>query len=293
MCISEALFGRSTSLNHNKASTPIALKDRIIAYLEPFVLLSVSLCFLPITALFHPILLISSPSSFRSRWFESFWRVIGPKMAVSPLQLEHIDELMSRAHGTVLELGPGGGDQMYHYRAEQIEKVYGVEPNIFLHEPLMAKAEEAGLGEKFVPVNAGAQPGSLLPALRELQLIPRDGSSLPEAGVFDTIITIKSMCSAPRSQLPATIAVAQALLKPGGEFLFFEHLGNNSDRVTQAWAWLIDLIWPAVMCGCRLDGKLDKVIMGMGGWEEKRMHTTGEYQGFEIFRYVKGECRKA
>jgi SAM-dependent methyltransferase len=268
------------------------LGARWTAYTEPFYLFSISVLYLPVTAIFHPFLLITSPSAFRSKWFEGFWRVIGPKMAASPLQVDHIESLLSRAHGTVLELGPGGGDQSYHFKADKISMIYGAEPNAFLHDLLLQKSEEAGLGSKYTPLQAAAQPGSLLPALMAAGIIPSTSSGLPPEGVFDSIIAVKSLCSAPQAQLPATIAVIQALLKPGGEFLFFEHLSNNSDTITQGYAWLMGWVWPAVMGGCRLDGKLDSVIMGMGGWAKRDIRTTGEYKGYEVFRYTKGICQK-
>jgi len=214
-------------------------------------------------------------------------------MAVSPLQIEHIESLLSRAHGTVLELGPGGGDQSFHFKPNKIAKMYGAEPNEFLHDALLQKSKAAGLGGKYTALHAGAEPGRLLPALMKAGLIPSDSSGLPSEGVFDSIIAVKSLCSAPQVQLPATIAIVQSLLKPGGEFLFFEHLGNNSDIITQGYAWLVDWVWPVFMGGCRLDGKLDEVLMGMGGWATKDIQTTGEYKGYEIFRYTKGICRKA
>jgi len=266
---------------------------RLQSYLEPFYLLSVSIGYLPITLWSHPLLAITSPSAFRSKWFGNFWRVVGPQMAASELQVDHIESLFARARGTVLELGPGGGDQMYHYKADQIERAYGAEPNAFLHPKLIDEAEKAGLGGKFTALDAGAEPGSLLPALQKAGLIPSTTTSVPEEGVFDSIIAIKCLCSAPQQQLPAILAVIQALLKPGGELLFFEHLENNSDRVTMSYAWLVDWIWPVFMGGCRLNGKLDKVVLGMGGWDDRQLQTTGEFQGHEPFRYVKGICRKA
>jgi SAM-dependent methyltransferase len=271
----------------------INLKARWAAYTEPLFLFAVSLFYLAVTAFFHPFLLVTSPSAFRAKWFEEFWRVVGPSMAASPLQMGHVESLLSRARGTVLELGPGGGDQSYHFKADKISWMYGAEPNAFLHDLLLQKSKEAGLGGKYTPLEAAAQPGSLLPALMSAGLIPSNSSGLPSEGVFDSIIAVKSLCSAPQAQLPATVAVIQALLKPGGEFLFFEHLANNNDIVTQGFAWLMDWVWPAVMGGCRLDGKLDSVIMGMGGWAKKDIQTTGEYKGYEVFRYTIGICQKA
>ncbi|KAK5458159.1 hypothetical protein LTS15_004238 [Exophiala xenobiotica] len=270
----------------------VPLLVRLQAYIEPLFLLSISVVYLPITLLFHPLLLITSPSSFRSKWFENFWRVIGPKMAASEIQIDHIEELLSQAHGTVLELGPGAGDQMFHYKKTQIDTLYGAEPNAFLHPRLIEMAEKELWG-KFIPLEAGAQPGSLLPALKKAGLILSTTSSLPEEGVFDTIVAVKSLCSAPQDQLAATVAVVQALLKPGGEFLFFEHVENNTDSVTMSYAWLVDWIWPIFMGGCRLKGKVDKVVMGMGGWEERKITTIGDFKGHEVFRYVKGVCRRA
>ena len=59
----------------------VALTTRLQAYSEPLILLSLSVFFLFSTVLFHPLLAIFSPSKFRSKWFDAFWKVIGPKMA--------------------------------------------------------------------------------------------------------------------------------------------------------------------------------------------------------------------
>ncbi|EXJ62755.1 hypothetical protein A1O7_03194 [Cladophialophora yegresii CBS 114405] len=214
-------------------------------------------------------------------------------MAANEVQVKHIGELLSGAHGKVLELGPGAGDQMFHYKAGQIEMLYAAEPNAFLHGKLCEAAEKYGLRSKMVTLEAGAQPGSLLPALKGAGLIPSTTSSLLDEGVFDTVVAVKSLCSAPQKQLAATVAVVQALLKPGGEFLFFEHVDNSTDAITISYAWLVDWIWPVFMGGCRLNGKLDKVVLGMGGWEERTITTVGDFKGHEVFRYIKGICRKA
>src|ERR1700744_4609053 len=115
----------------------VPLLVRIQSYLEPLYLLSISIAYFPLTLLSHPFLLLTSPSTFRSKWFENFWRVIGPKMAASELQINHIEELLSRAKGKVLELGPGAGDQMFHYKPGSIAMLYAAEPNAFLHGTLV------------------------------------------------------------------------------------------------------------------------------------------------------------
>ena len=100
---------------------------RLRSYLEPLILLSISIVFFPITLIKSPFL-VFSPSRFRSKWFDNLWKVIGPKMAASPQQVDHIELLLPRAQGIVLELGPGAGDQSYHFEANKIDKMYGAEP---------------------------------------------------------------------------------------------------------------------------------------------------------------------
>lgn len=264
-----------------------SVRTRLQAYMEPLFILGVSIYYLPVTLLLHPILFLTSPGAFRSKWFENFWNIVGPQMAASEIQVDHIEDLLSQARGTVLELGPGGGDQMFHYDPAEITRLYGAEPNIFLHARLVESAEKNGLGTKLITLEAGAQPGSLLPALQRAALIPSTTTTLPEQGIFDTIVAVKSLCSAPQTQLTATVAIIQALLKPGGEFLFFEHVANSTDSLTMSYAWFMDWIWPLFMGGCRLDGRLDKIVLGMGGWDERKITTVGDFQGHEVRRHRK------
>lgn len=215
-------------------------------------------------------------------------------MAALERQVGYIESVMSRASGVVLELGPGGGDQTFHFKADRIEKIYAVEPNWHLHPALVAKAKEMRMVDKYIPMTAGAQPESLLPALVEAGLLPQNFSKLPEGGVFDSIVTIKSMCSVPSDRLPETMAVLRELLKPGGQFLFFEHLHNDTSFLTQLYASTLNFfLWPALMGGCRLDGNLDKLIMGMSGWQTREIENAPEHQGHEVFRYAMGICTKA
>jgi hypothetical protein len=172
--------------------------------------------------------------------------------------------------------------------------MFGAEPNVFLHDKLVANAAKAGLGkEKYIPMQCGAQPDSLLPALKKAGVLPPQMQSLPSEGLFDTIIAVKSLCSAPQTQMQATMAIVQALLKPGGEFLFFEHLQNEHDTITRTFVFFINLVWPYIMGNCHMNASLDKVLLGMGGWESRDLKTIGEHQGYEPFRYVRGVCRKA
>lgn len=178
----------------------------------------------------------------------------------------------------------------------KVQRLYAAEPNEVLHERLQARAKEIGLdAEKrnLVVVKAGAEPESLLPALRKMGLLRSGTVEVPREGVFDTIICVKSMCSAPQREMEDTLATIQTLLKPGGEFLFFEHVDNGQDRLTMSVARLFSLVWPSVMGGCNLDGKVDVVAQRMSGWSSVDIKNTDQFKGYNIFRYVVGICKKA
>lgn len=279
--------------------TANTLQARFMDLLSPLILLSMSLSYLPTTILQHPLLLLR-PRSLQSAWFANLWTHLGPQMSLSPEQIPYISSLFSRAKGTVLELGPGNGDQMRHLvqvvQDGRVDRVVGAEPNAELHARLRLNAKGVGLDPskgRYVVLEAGAQPASLIPALHKAGLYPKGGGT---EGVFDTIICIKSMCSAPQDQMEEICNLIYGLLKPGGEFLFFEHVANETAWLTMIWAWLLGWLWPVAMGGCHLNGRVDHVVeqmgTGKGRWANVDVRNTREFMGWNVFRYVVGVCRK-
>lgn len=220
-------------------------------------------------------------------------------MSSDPEQTEQISRLISpNTHGVVLELGPGGGDQMHHFtpllKAGKITRVYAAEPNEFLHAKLREAARAAGFEDgQYIVLTAGGEPESLLPAIQAAGLLTRD-NKIPEEGIFDTVISIKVLCSFSRQSLEETLTVLQALLKPGGKFVFYDHMGNKADRVTRSYAWFLMWIWPVAVGGCKLDCQFDDVAREMPvGWKEKRIREADGVEEWAIFRYVNGWLTKA
>ena len=231
--------------------TSDSYQARLMDLYAPLSLLFYSFLYLPQTILANPLLLFQ-PSHLQSSWFGNLWKFLGPQMALSPEQIPYISRLFSRARGVVLELGPGNGDQMRHLttmvQSGTVTKVVGAEPTVSLHENLLRNAKGVGLDpekEKYIVIPAGAEPSSLIPALHDAGLY--GGGE----GVFDTVICIKSMCCVQQGQLVGIVRNIQGLLKPGGEFLFFEHVANDEDFFTMAWAWTLGWIWPLVMASMK------------------------------------------
>lgn len=201
---------------------------------------------------------------------------------------------MRTAEGTVLELGPGTGDQSHHYDPERIDALYGAEPNKDLHEQLREKNLDLGLAANYTILTAGAEPRSLIPALVDAGLLKRrPGQSVfPEEGVFDCIVAVKSLCSIDPAEMQRTLDTIFKLLKPGGEFIFFEHVHSNADMITSTGVWFTNLVWSYLMGNCHMDSKLDKIVNDMTEWASKDIRVIGEYEPHHPFRYVYGRCRK-
>jgi len=133
-------------------------------------------------------------------------------------------ELFHSLTGKVLEIGPGAGPNL-RYFSNQIEWV-GLEPNPYMLSYLRTEAETLGL-----PI--------------EINQATLDTIDCPLAS-FDYVISTLVLCSVP--DLDQTLQQIYALLKPGGQFLFIEHvaapdgslLRQVQDGIRPLWQWIGD-----------------------------------------------------
>lgn len=121
--------------------------------------------------------------------------------------------LVYEASGVVLELGPGLGSQLSRYDTSKTKKIYGVEPNVDLHKALRENIKASGLVDVYEIVPCGVE----------------DVAELKKHGIvldsIDTILSVQVLCSV---QDPDEILRRlYALLKPGGQFIVFEHVKSK------------------------------------------------------------------
>ena len=129
-----------------------------------------------------------------------------------------LPSLDAKAYGTVIELGPGSGNQLSRYNKSAITKIYGIEPNVDLHPALRQTIKENGLSDVYTIVPCGVED---VDRLREYGVME---------GSVDTVISVQVLCSVPR---PEDIVKAMyRLLKPGGQMIVFEHV-KSEDRMSQ------------------------------------------------------------
>ncbi|KAL2851739.1 S-adenosyl-L-methionine-dependent methyltransferase [Aspergillus pseudodeflectus] len=203
---------------------------------------------------------------------------------------ELIPSILAQASGLVLDVGPGTGTQMPLLKSPSIKAIYGAEPCVGLHAELRKRAVDEGLGAKYTILPCSVVQKELGAELEKHGLVPEGGET---GGVFDTIITVRVLCSVP--EFERTTAELYSLLKPGGKMLVVEHVvnpwmtpkGSVLARVLQGvyhafgWRW--------VMGDCCMnrdtEGVLRKVAEKDGGWESFEMER---WFGTTCLPYITG-----
>jgi len=149
-------------------------------------------------------------------------------------------ELLRGVEGRVLELGPGTGINFNHL-SKEIEW-QGVEPNPHMREQLLPRAREHGIEARFCELE-----GNRFQA---------------EDESFDTVISTLVLCSVP--DLDATLAEIRRVLRPGGRFVFLEHVAAPRGTWERRLQRGIRPCWRFFADGCRPDRETGRHIEDAG-----------------------------
>jgi ubiquinone/menaquinone biosynthesis C-methylase UbiE len=152
-------------------------------------------------------------------------------------------EIVGQAHGIVLEVGAGGGQNFPFYDPARVVRVEAVEPD----EAMLAEARRR-LEAALVPITLTRDPvESLL---------------FPDAQ-FDTVVVTLVLCSVQDPE--RGLREIWRVLKPGGTLLMLEHVRAQARMV----AWLQDVLVP-VTTRC----------MGHDHWNRDTLQTV-RHTGFQ------------
>lgn len=137
-------------------------------------------------------------------------------------------ELLTRAEGTLLEIGAGTGANLPHYPAGP--ELILCEPDHFMRTRLRKKASAAGLPEA--------------------QLCDWSAEKLeqPDHSV-DTIVSTLVLCSV--QNLQHALQEIHRVLKPGGQLLFIEHVRSDCSIIARRQRQY-EPIWRCVSGNCHL-----------------------------------------
>lgn len=142
--------------------------------------------------------------------------------------------------GTVVEIGPGTGVNL-PYLPDGIRWI-GLEPNPHMHDYIREKLADRA-------IDANLQPDSV------------EESGLPD-DCADAIISTLVLCSVP--DVTEALTEIRRILRPGGRFLFIEHVA--AERHTPL-CWIqhgIRPVWKTVADGCHPDRRTDTAIRDAG-----------------------------
>lgn len=149
-------------------------------------------------------------------------------------------DLLGGLTGTLVEIGPGAGVNLPYYGAGV--RWVGVEPNGHFHDRLRRKAAALGV---------------------EAEVLGGVAERLPLADASaDAVVSTLVLCSV--DDVRAALAEVRRVLKPGGAFVFLEHVaapeGSGLRRVQEA----VRPAWGLLADGCRPDRETGRLIEAAG-----------------------------
>ncbi|KAL9591222.1 MAG: hypothetical protein Q9179_007940, partial [Wetmoreana sp. 5 TL-2023] len=188
-----------------------------------------------------------------------------------------LPSLVASAHGTVLEIGPGSGNQLSRYDRSKITKIYGTEPTLGLHPALRENIKKNGLSDIYTIVPYSVE----------------DVQGLKEYGVdqeaFDCVLSVQVFCSIPNPR--ATASALWRLLKPGGEMIVYEHV-RSTDGISRRVQDLYQIVWPYVLQGCCLDRDTAKTFREAGAWSRIELQEPTKEDAWQAVPHIAGKLIK-
>jgi len=163
-----------------------------------------------------------------------------------PIQ-EVRQRMIPLAQGEVLEIGVGPGVNFVLYDPRKVSKVYALEPNPGMIR--LAEQRRTELNVEFLDL-----PGERIPL--------GDGS-------VDTVVSTFTLCTIPG--VADAIRGIGRVLRPGGQFLFFEH-GLSPDIRVRRWQERTEPLFQWAFEGCHVTRDIPALIKE-GGFRVERMET--------------------
>jgi ubiquinone/menaquinone biosynthesis C-methylase UbiE len=149
-------------------------------------------------------------------------------------------ELLSVAHGDVLEIGAGTGANLDHY-PQSVRRLVLAEPDAGMRGRLKRKVQTE----------------------RDVTVIDATAEAIPLPDkAFDVVVSTLVLCSV--DSPGRSLAEVWRLLRPGGLFLFLEHVAAEGRPGRLRWQRLLEPAWRCMAGNCHLTRNTAGAIAEMG-----------------------------
>ncbi|EGX89674.1 Methyltransferase type 11 [Cordyceps militaris CM01] len=202
--------------------------------------------------------------AFRTRGFAALWSPAKQlDLGVASLLIETsegfiqyesttvVPSLVKQSRGKILELGPGPGNQIHRFDSDLVEFIHAIDPNPHFKDDIAKKLQDTDLESRYKFLACGIEDSDILRA---------EGVT---EGSMDTILSIQVMCAVNDPRV--IMKEIYKLLKPGGQFIFWEH-GKSQDTLTSIAQTLWNPAW-STFVGCNMNRDIRGAILAAGDWE--------------------------
>jgi ubiquinone/menaquinone biosynthesis C-methylase UbiE len=178
----------------------------------------------------------ATPDSVRGNWFAArtydFFLAGAEKAGMA----DRRRQLVSRAHGAVLEIGAGTGMNLGYY-PDGLDRLVLCEPQKHMAKRIENRVEALG---------------------RPVEVVRATAEALPfEDASFDTVVSTLVLCTVADPE--AALDEIRRVLRPGGTLLFVEHVRAEDGRLAR-WQDRLVRPWRAFGYGCNCNRRtLDRL----------------------------------
>ena len=176
-------------------------------------------------------------SFYRDRVYPNIVQVLGNPKPIDDIRRR----VIPLAHGEVLELGVGPGVNFAYYDSAKVSKLFALEPNPGMLRRAAEERRRINVDVEFIGL-----PG---------EQIPLGDSSV------DTVVSTFTMCTIP--DVLKALRGVNRVLKPGGQFIFFEH-GLSPEPRVQRWQRRIEPCFKFAFEGCHVTRHIPSLIEASG-----------------------------
>ncbi|KAF5752081.1 methyltransferase-like protein 7A isoform X1 [Tripterygium wilfordii] len=186
----------------------------------------------------------------RPDWYEEFYAsVINSSMKAYEAEISGYKSKLFNNLGKdakkVMEIGIGTGPNLRYYGSDADVQVFGIDPNKKMEKYAKEAAMAAGL------------------PLANFKFIQAVGEAIPlsDASV-DAVVGTLVLCSV--KDVDATLRELMRVLKPGGIYLFVEHVAAKDGTILRLIQSVLDPLQQTVSDGCHLTRETGKNILKAG-----------------------------